>query len=277
MDRISKFWGLHAEPPKKLRIFLTLMPFIVLITVYLAASDYRHRQNPSDKLLPTVSKMYDSMKNAAFTKHKRTGTYQLWSDTGASLKRIGIGLGTSAICGLLLGLHLGLLPGIRGLFLPFITFMSIIPPLAILPILFIVFGVDEMAKIMLIFIGTFPIITRDIYLAVKKIPREQVIKALTLGASQFAVAYRVIMPQIMPRLTDTIRLNMGPAWLFLIASEAIAATSGIGYRIFLVRRYLAMDIIIPYVLWIVMIGFFADWGLRKLVHIKYSWYLVSGD
>jgi NitT/TauT family transport system permease protein len=68
---------------------------------------------------------------------------------------------------------------------------------------------------------------------------------------------------------------MGPAWLFLIASEAIAATSGLGYRIFLVRRYLAMDTIIPYVLWIVLIGFTVDWLLRKTVQWKYSWYLES--
>ena len=177
--------------------------------------------------------------------------------------------------GMLLGLNLGLMPGFRALGLPFITFISIIPPLSILPILFITFGVDELAKVVLIFIGTFPYITRDMYQEVKKIPKEQIIKSLTLGASQFAVAYRVVVPQIIPKLIDTLRLNMGPAWLFLIASEAIAATSGLGYRIFLVRGYLAMETIIPYVLWIVLIGFTVDWLLRKTIQWKYSWYLQS--
>lgn len=275
--KAPRFWGLHASPGRRLAGLISLIPFLVLITVYLVSSDLRHQSNPSDKLLPTVSKMADAMKRAAFEKNKRTGEYQLWSDTGASLRRIVLGLGTSALCGLILGIHLGLLPGIRHLLLPFVTFVSIIPPLSILPILFIVFGVDELAKVMLIFIGTFPIISRDIYLAVRKIPREQTIKALTLGASQWAVAFRVVLPQIIPRLIDTIRINMGPAWLFLIASEAIAATSGLGYRIFLVRRYLAMDTIIPYVLWIVLIGLIVDWGLRTLVRKRYSWYLVAGD
>ena len=55
------------------------------------------------------------------------------------------------------------------------------------------------------------------------------------------------MPQVLPRLIDTVRLALGAAWLFLIAAEAIAATEGLGYRIFLVRRYLAMDVILPYV------------------------------
>ena len=277
MRKLPKFLGIHADPSKSLRLLLAILPFILLVSVYLIASDYRHTLNPSDKLLPTLSKMGSSIERAAFERNKRTGEYQLWSDTIASLRRIGVGLGFSALCGLLLGLNLGLLPGFRALFLPFITFISIIPPLAILPILFITFGVDELAKIMLIFFGTFPLITRDIYLSVKKIPEEQIIKALTLGASQFSVAYRVVVPQIIPRLMDTVRINMGPAWLFLIASEAIAATSGLGYRIFLVRRYLAMDIIIPYVLWIVLIGFAVDWLLRKIVRTRYSWYLVSDD
>jgi NitT/TauT family transport system permease protein len=62
------------------------------------------------------------------------------------------------------------------------------------------------------------------------------------------VVYRVILPQVMPRLLDAVRISLGAAWLFLIAAEAIASTDGLGYRIFLVRRYLAMDVIIPYVL-----------------------------
>ena len=54
------------------------------------------------------------------------------------------------------------------------------------------------------------------------------------------------------------RLALGPAWLFLIAAEAIASESGLGYRIFLVRRYLAMDVILPYVAWITLLAFLID-------------------
>ncbi len=60
----------------------------------------------------------------------------------------------------------------------------------------------------------------------------------------------MVLPQIWPRLIDSLRLTLGSAWLFLIAAEAIASTEGLGYRIFLVRRYLAMDVILPYVVWI---------------------------
>jgi NitT/TauT family transport system permease protein len=152
-----------------------------------------------------------------------------------------------------------------------------VPPLAILPILFIALGVDELAKVSLIFLGTFPMITRDIYLATRKLPGEQITKALTLGASQLDVLYRIVLPQVLPRLIDTLRLSLGAAWLFLIAAEAIASTDGLGYRIFLVRRYLAMDVILPYVLWITFLGFTLDWLLRALLRWRFSWYLVTKD
>jgi NitT/TauT family transport system permease protein len=81
----------------------------------------------------------------------------------------------------------------------------------------------------------------------------------------------------MPRLIDTVRLSLGAAWLFLIASEAIASQDGLGYRIFLVRRYLSMDIIIIYVTWITGLAFCFDFGLRKLVALRYPWYNPKED
>ena len=64
---------------------------------------------------------------------------------------------------------------------------------------------------------------------------------------------------------------MGPAWLFLIAAEAIAADSGLGYRIFLVRRYLAMDVILTYVIWITLLAFLIDWLLKTLSRRVFPW------
>ncbi|MEE4476121.1 ABC transporter permease, partial [Escherichia coli] len=69
-----------------------------------------------------------------------------------------------------------------------------------------------------------------------------------------------------------LRLQLGPAWLFLIAAEAIASDSGLGYRIFLVRRYLAMDVIIPYVAWITLLAFLIDVGLRVLQRRAFPWF-----
>ncbi len=267
------FWGIHAKPPKIWKIVLGLLPFIILVSVYLTASHVRLERNSDDKLLPSIGKMIQAVDGLAFTKDKRKGEYLMLRDTLSSLKRLIIGVLAAAVVGLFLGMNLGVFPGFNALLMPFVTFISIIPSLSLLPILFISFGIDEMGKVILIFWGTFILITRDMYLATKAIHEEQIIKALTLGASQFSIVYKIVLPQIMPRLIETIRLCLGGGWLFLIASEAIAATDGLGYRIFLVRRYMAMDIIIPYVLWITFLGYMMDLILRLIIKWRYSWYV----
>lgn len=271
-DRTPLFSGLHARPPRWLGLLLALAPFLLFIGIYILASEIRHNDNPQDKLLPTVSKLATAIEKVAFNEDKRSGDILLWTDSAASLKRLALGVGVAACIGFFLGINMGMLPGISGLSLPFITFIANIPPLAILPILFITFGVDQLGKVMLIILGTFPLITRDIYLETQKIPQNVITKALTLGASQFGVIYRVIMPQIVPRLIDTVRLVLGAAWLFLIASEAIASQDGLGYRIFLVRRYLSMDVIIVYVLWITLLAYGFDFFLRQIVRWAFPWY-----
>ena len=273
----ARFFGVHARPGKGLGTILAILPFLLLLAVYMLASDIRHKDNPNDKLLPSISQMGAAVQQMAFTKDVRSGNYLMLQDTVSSLRRLLIGVSLAAFAGLLLGLNLGLFPGLNAMLNPFITFISMVPPLAILPILFISFGVDELAKIVLIFIGVFPLVTRDIRLTVKKLPREQITKAATLGATQLQLAYRILLPQILPRLIETIRLTLGAAWLFLIASEAIATSDGLGYRIFLVRRYLAMDVILPYVLWITFLGFSFDMLLKLSLKWFFPWYSGGND
>lgn len=253
-------------------LLLGLLPFALVVAAYLFASHQRLAENPQDKLLPSFGQMTDAVARLGFAPDPQNGEYVMLADTLASLQRIGLGVGLAALAGLLSGLNMGLLGRAKALFSPFLTFLSMVPPLAVLPILFIALGVDELSKVALIFLGVFPVIARDIQLAAERVPREQIVKAFTLGASQFAVIYRVVMPQMLPRLIDAVRLSLGGAWLFLIAAEAIASTEGLGYRIFLMRRYLAMDVILPYVLWITALGFTADWLLRWLLRSRFRWY-----
>lgn len=267
-----KILGLHAQPPFWLKLCLATIPFVLVIIAYLYQSNARLAENEHDKVLPSISQMAQAIDRMAFQEDRRTGEYLLWKDTASSLKRIAIGVSIATVLALFIGLNMGMFGGLSASLLSFVTFFSMVPPLAILPILFIAFGVGELGKVMLIIIGTFPIITRDVYMATIKIPREQVVKALTLGASQLAVVYKIILPQIMPRLLSAVRLSLGAAWLFLIAAEAIASTDGLGYRIFLVRRYLSMDIIIPYVIWITFLGFSIDYTLQLIIKKKYPWY-----
>ena len=264
--------ALNVRPEKTWRIALAALPFALLVVVYILGSDTRHAVNPNDKLLPGFGSMAEAFKQYLLVPDPRTGAYLLLSDTAASLTRLLSALAISTAIALLTALFVGLLPVAGATFGPVIAVASMVPPLALLPILFIVLGLGETSKIALIVIGTTLKLTRDLAMRVGEIPREQLIKAQTLGGSTWQIALRVVLPQMLPRLIDALRLEIGPAWLFLIAAEAIAADSGLGYRIFLVRRYLSMDVIIPYVAWITLLAFLMDAGLKALQHRAFPWF-----
>jgi NitT/TauT family transport system permease protein len=250
---------------------LGVLPFAALLLVYIVASHLRLAENPNDKLLPALGKIAGTFHTYAFEEDKRSGHVLFWVDTWASLRRIGIALLISASSALALAVAIGVVPRLRALLSPLLSTVAMIPPLAVLPILFIVLGLEETSKVALIVIGTAPCIARDLALRVGELPKEQLIKAQTLGASTWQIVLRVVLPQMWPRLIDSLRLSMGSTWLFLIAAEAIAATEGLGYRIFLVRRYLAMDVILPYVLWITLLAVGADLLLRLLRARAFRW------
>ena len=263
---------INRRPDGASRLILVILPFALLLFAYFTGSATRLTENPNDKLLPSAVQMTDAIKRVAIIPDQRTGEYILWQDTASSLQRLAIGLAISAVVGLCLGIASGVLPLFGAPLSPLLTVLSMVPPLAILPILFIVFGLGELSKVMLIVIGITPVLARDLEQRAREIPVELLIKAQTLGASTWTLILRVVLPQLLPRLLISLRLVLGSAWLFLIAAEAIASTDGLGYRIFLVRRYLAMDMILPYVAWITLLAWLMDWGLKALTRKAFPWY-----
>jgi len=262
---------INQQPGRAGALMLSALPFILVVAAYLYYSNARLAENPGDKLLPSPATIAATIHQFALEEDERSGEYLLWNDTRASLERLLTALAISAFIGVTLGVAIGVLPYLSHALGPFVAALSLIPPLAVLPILFIVVGLGEVAKITLIIIGVAPCIVRDLAMRTGELPGEQMIKAQTLGASTWQLVLRVVLPQMWPRLIDALRLTLGSAWLFLIAAEAIASTEGLGYRIFLVRRYLAMDVILPYVAWITVLAFSMDWLLRLLRTKAFAW------
>jgi NitT/TauT family transport system permease protein len=262
---------LNVKPQGGGRLLLGLVPLILVVLLYLTASAARHAENPNDKILPTGSSMVEAIQTMALEPDPRTGERAMAADTVASLRRLGVAIALATVTTLLLGLALGLLPVVRAGLGPLVAGIAVIPPIAVLPILFIVFGLGETAKIVLIFVGITPVMVRDLAAQVAATPQEQLVKAQTLGANTWLVALRVALPQAMPRLIESLRFNLCPAWVYLISAEAIAADVGLGYRIFLVRRYLAMDVILPYVAWISLLAVVMDFVLAQVSRRAFPW------
>jgi NitT/TauT family transport system permease protein len=262
--------------PQWRRVLLGALPVVLLIAAYAYFAHQRHIENPMDRLMPGLTKLWAGIQEVT-TADKRSGEVWLWVDTVASLERLGKGLGAGLGIACVLGVLMGIFSTVRAIFSPVVTALAKVPPLALLPIIFIFLGVDESSKIVLIALGVAPTLTNDITLVGQSIPRNTIVKAYTLGASTSEVVVKVILPQILPRMLDSIRLTIGPAWIYLIASEAISADSGLGYRIYVVQRQLAMNVILPYVVWIALIGLVLDYGLAALSRWGFSWAHAQKD
>jgi NitT/TauT family transport system permease protein len=265
----------NIKPGRGAQLIIGILPIVAILILYAVLAAARAEANPHDKILPTFTAMFQAGARLATEVDPRTGEITALADTTASLWRLAIGVAIATASTLLLGLALGVIPLIRSALGPLVTIIAVIPPIAVLPVLFIVFGLGEASKIALIAIGIAPFMIRDLAAHVASLPVEQMIKAQTLGANSWQLTLRVALPQALPRLIDGLRLSMGPAWVFLISAEAIASDVGLGYRIFLVRRYLSMDIILPYVAWISILAIATDALLQLISRKAFPW--AHGD
>jgi len=278
--------SIYAKPSRGVYWVLSWFLFGIGICLYLYTAQQRHKENPDDSVVPTLAQLgagiYQAAMNSDSDEAQAPGAEgrsaierfrqgMLWKDTVASARRFFIGLAL-LFPAVLLGLHMGIFPYFGVLFLRFVLFFDKIIALSVLPILFIAFGIDELSKVMLIVIGVTPTIILDTVNLTKGVPPEQLVKGLTLGARDLDVAYRIVLKQIWPRVLNSIRLNLKPLMLFLFAGEMIASTDGLAYRIALLRRHMAMNIIIPYVLWVALLLFLVDLTMRLLNRKLHPWF-----
>jgi NitT/TauT family transport system permease protein len=276
---------IHAQPGRTVSYILSWFLFTAGIVAYFYVSAQRHRDNPDDRVMPTISQMVQAFQDAALkpaedeeaqdnapqTRFGQIRASMLWKDTTATSRRFLVSV-VLLFPAVLIGLHMAMFPYIGAFFLRFFQFFDKIVALSLLPIIFIAFGIDELSKIMLIVIGVTPTIILDTFNLTKSVPSEQVVKAFTLGAGDFAITYRIVFKQILPRVLNSIRLNLKAVMLFLFAGEMIASTDGLAYRIALLRRHMGMDTIIPYVLWVALLLFLVDLGMNLLNRKLHPWF-----
>ena len=278
-------FDIQTRPHRLSAQLLSTVLFLLCIGAYLHTSAARHRDNPEDRVVPSLHQLTAGVRSAVLepaeeddylpaedaSTWERVRHSMILKDTLSSGRRflIAVALLVPAV---LLALHIGLFPWIGAGFMRFVIFFDKIVALSLLPILFIAFGIDEASKIALIVIGVAPTMILDTIGMVRAVPQEQMVKAFTLGANNFDVAYRVIGRQILPQVINSLRLNLKPIMLFLFAGEMIAASDGLAYRIAIMRRHMGMDIILPYVLWVALLLFLIDLTLRVVNRRLHPWF-----
>jgi NitT/TauT family transport system permease protein len=195
----------------------------------------------------------------------------LMSDVFASLFRITWGFLISACISVPLGLLIGTFKSIQGLLEPILGWLRYMPTAAFIPLVIVWIGLNEPAKISIIFLGSFFYNALMIADAVKFIPIDLIKAAYTLGATKKDVFFDVIFPATLPNIIDTLRINIATAWNFVVVAELVASNSGLGYRILLAQRFLRIDEIFVGIIIIGLIGLGMDFLFKLIFRLAVPW------
>lgn len=187
----------------------------------------------------------------------------LWENVFWSLARVVIGFALGCLFGIPLGYAMGLTGWLRGWFDPIVEFMRPVPPLALIPLIIIWFGIGEQGKISLLFLAALWIMTIAARSGVSGVNISKVHAAYSLGASKRQILTRVIIPNSLPDIFTGARVAMGVCWGTVVAAELVAAEKGVGKMIIAASKFQLTDIVIVGIIIIGIIGF----GIEVLMRI----------
>lgn len=169
------------------------------------------------------------------------------------------------------GILMGVSRVARGLLDPPLEFYRPLPPLAYLPLVVIWFGIDETAKIVVIFLACFAPIAMAARAGARSATVEQIRAASSLGGSFWQIVRFVVLPAALPEILTGLRIAIGFGWTTLVAAEMVAATAGLGQMVLNASSFLRTDVV---VMGIVLIGLLAwgfDLGMRALERRLVPW------
>ncbi len=197
--------------------------------------------------------------------------FTLWQHTSISLQRVIFGFLLGAALGIPMGYAMGLTNWSRGWFDPIVEFMRPVPPLALIPLMIIWFGIGEASKVILLFLAALWIMAIAARSGVSGVAITKVHAAYSLGASKWQILRKVIIPNSLPEIFTGARVAMGVCWGTVVAAELVAAERGVGMMIMVASKFQLTDIVIVGIILIGIIGFLIDMGIRKLETLLVPW------
>ena len=200
-----------------------------------------------------VSLMVEGYRNISFWEH-------IWT----SVKRVLLGVFFGALVGIPLGFAMGLNSVARGLLDPVVEFIRPIPPLALIPLVILWLGIDEVAKTFLLFLAALFIMLIAARAGVNSVRISKVHAAYSLGASRVQVLRHVILPNALPEIFTGLRTSMGVCWGTLVAAELVAADRGVGSMMMIAKNFLQTDVVVIGIIIIGAIGFAIEMLMRVL-------------
>ncbi|MHB2168682.1 ABC transporter permease [Alsobacter sp. R-9] len=200
-----------------------------------------------------------------------TASGQLPLDILASLRRVLTGFALGVALAIPVGFLMGWYQVARALIEPYVQFFRMIPPLAVIPLAIVTLGIDEAPKIFVIFLASFLSCVVATYQGVISVDRTLINAARVLGASDAVIFPRVIIPASTPFILVGVRIGLGSAWATVVASELIAAQSGLGFRMQQAQLFYDLPTIFVSLVTIGILGLLMDRGLQALERRLTHW------
>lgn len=182
---------------------------------------------------------------------------------------VGVGLGTAAAVPI--GFLLGWYRGARQFVDPLVNFFRALPPIALIPLVIVYFGIGELAKVVILFYASFFAAVIVMYEGIVQISPIYIRVARTLGAAADEIFLRVIVPLAVPHMLTALRVALGVAWATLVAAELIAARSGLGALIQNASSFFQLDAIYVGIICIGIIALLMDTVLRRIARRLLVW------
>lgn len=196
----------------------------------------------------------------------------LWQHFMASMLRVFSAFALACVTAIPVGIAMGMSRVARGIFDPPLEFYRPLPPLAYLPLIIIWFGIDEVPKVLLIFLSCFAPLALAARSGMRSASQEQINAAYSMGASYMQVIRHVILPSALPDILVGMRIAIGFGWTTLVAAEMVAANMGLGQMVLNASNFLRTDIVIMGIIVIGVVAYLFDllmrWLERRLVPWK---------
>ncbi len=189
----------------------------------------------------------------------------------ASLYRVSMGFLLSALVAIPLGLLMGTFPAIKFFCSPVLDPLRFLPISALVPLFIVWFGIDDLQKIVFLFVGTFVYMLPLVVEAVENVEEVYLQTATTLGASKTQLVRHVLIPGSLPAIGEALRVMNGIGWTYVILAEVINARYGLGALITVAGKRSHVDQIFALVLVILVIGVVTDQILRIVNKQLFSW------
>jgi NitT/TauT family transport system permease protein/taurine transport system permease protein len=195
----------------------------------------------------------------------------LQEDLLFSVYRVVVGFVGAVVGGVLIGLLMARSRVVHQVIDPYLQFGRPVPPLAYIPLFVVWFGIGELPKVLLILVGTIPIIIINTIAGVRNIPRERYEVAQSLGASRRQIFTRVVLRSALPEVFTGMKVGIGIAWSTLVAAELIASNVGLGWLVEQAANQLQTAIVIAGIIVIGVLGYGMELCIRALEAIVVPW------